>query len=55
MLIRHILMAEPLALEFADLFADVSPDRARELAASFRYDQSAERAGLSKVLRSHLS
>lgn len=54
-LIRHILMAEPLALEFADLFADVSPDRARELAASFRYDQSAERAGLSKVLRSHLS
>lgn len=53
-LVRHILMAEPLALQFGDLFAGVTPESARELAASFRFDQCAERSGLSRVLREHL-
>jgi aryl-phospho-beta-D-glucosidase BglC (GH1 family) len=53
-LVRHILMAEPLALQFGDLFAGVSPARAQELAASFRFDQCVERTGLSEVLRGHL-
>ncbi|MCB2411855.1 glycoside hydrolase family 5 protein [Demequina sp. TTPB684] len=53
-LVRHILLAEPLALQFADLFAGVSPEQARDLAASFRFNQCAERTGLSHVLRSHL-
>jgi len=53
-LIRHILMAEPLADQFADLFAGVEPERARELAASFRFENCVERTGLSQVLRAHL-
>ncbi|WP_297081638.1 glycoside hydrolase family 5 protein [uncultured Demequina sp.] len=53
-LVRHILLAEPLAEQFGDLFAGVSPERARELAASFRFAACDERGGLSEVLRSHL-
>src|SRR5690606_7860279 len=53
-LVRHILMAEPLALQFGDLFAGVSASQARDLAASFRFDQCAERTGLSQVLLRHL-
>lgn len=54
-LVRHILMAEPLAEQFGDLFRGVSPDRARELAGSFRFDACVEREGLSELLRSHLT
>jgi endoglucanase len=54
-LVRHILMAEPLAEQFGDLFRGVSPEQAKTLAASFRFDQTAERTGLSELLRSHLA
>jgi len=54
-LVRHILLAEPLAERFGDRFRGVSPERARELASSFRFDRSVERTGLSDVLRSHLA
>lgn len=53
-LVRHILLAEPLAEQFADRFGGIDPVRARELAASFRFDACEERAGLSEVLRAHL-
>lgn len=53
-LVRHILLAEPLAEQFADRFGGIDPVRARELAASFRLDACDERAGLSEVLRAHL-
>lgn len=54
-LVRHILLAEPLAERFGELFRGVSPERARELAESFRFENTQERAGLSEVLRSHLT
>ncbi len=53
-LVRHILLAEPLAEQFADRFRGVDPEQARTLAASFRLDESVERVGLSEVLRDHL-
>ncbi|MCP2635861.1 glycoside hydrolase family 5 protein [Microbacterium sp. HD4P20] len=53
-LVRHILLAEPLAEQFADRFRGIDLERARELAASFRYDACDERVGLSDVLRAHL-
>lgn len=53
-LVRHILLAEPLAERFGRLFAGVTVDEARELAASFRFDQTVEREGLTALLRSHL-
>jgi len=53
-LVRHILLAEPLAEQFADLFRGVTPEQARELAHSFRFADCDERTGLSAVLRAHL-
>lgn len=53
-LVRHILLAEPLAERFGDRFRGITPERARELAASFRFDRCVERAGLAEVLREHL-
>ena len=53
-LVRHILLAEPLAERFGQRFACVAPDEARTLAASFRYENAVERTGLSAVLREHL-
>jgi len=53
-LVRHILLAEPLAERFGDRFRGLTPDAAAELAASFRFDRTAERTGLSDVLRDHL-
>ncbi len=54
-LVRHILLAEPLAERFGALFDGVSPDRARVLASAFRFDRSVERQGLTRVLREHLA
>ena len=54
-LVRHILLAEPLAERFGALFAGVDVERARELARSFRLQNSVERTGLTEVLRSHLA
>jgi aryl-phospho-beta-D-glucosidase BglC (GH1 family) len=54
-LVRHILLAEPLAERFGDAFRGVTPDRARELADSFAFENAAERTGLSELLRAHLA
>ena len=53
-LVRHILLAEPLAERFGRLFEGVSIEQARTLAASFRFDQTVEREGLTALLREHL-
>lgn len=53
-LVRHILLAEPLAERFGQRFAGVGVEEARELAASFRFERAVERTGLSAVLREHL-
>jgi hypothetical protein len=54
-LVRHILLAEPLAERFGDRFRGVSPDRARELASAFRHAATIERTGLASLLREHLA
>lgn len=54
-LVRHILLAEPLAQRFAERFRGVSPERARELARAFRLDACIERTGLTRLLRAHLA
>ncbi|WP_150461461.1 glycoside hydrolase family 5 protein [Nesterenkonia ebinurensis] len=53
LLVRNILLAEPLAERFGDLFRGVSPEQARALAGSFRFDQCQERSELSKIIREH--
>jgi endoglucanase len=53
-LVRHILLAEPLAERFGDRFRGVSPERARELASAFRREAAIERTGLTSLLRAHL-
>lgn len=53
-LVRHILLAEPLAERFGELFRGVTPAAARALAGSFRFENTQERVGLSEVLRTHL-
>lgn len=52
-LVRHILLAEPLAERFADLLAGTTPQQARRLAGAFRFEETEERTGLSQVLREH--
>ena len=52
LLVRHILLAEPLALRYAELWRGITPERARELAASFRLDQCDIRTGLAELLSS---
>jgi len=54
-LVRHILLAEPLAERFGALFRGVSPEQARVLASAFRFDRTVEREGLTRVLREHLA
>jgi hypothetical protein len=54
-LVRHILLAEPMAEEFAARFRGVTPDAARSLARSFRLDACAERTGLTSLLSEHLA
>ncbi|MEV4570517.1 cellulase family glycosylhydrolase [Nonomuraea sp. NPDC049419] len=53
-LVRHILLAEPMVDEFAALFAGIDAEQARELADSFRFDRCAVRAPLAETLRKHL-
>lgn len=55
LLVRHILLAEPLAERFGDRFRGVSEEDARRLASSFRLAQCTERAGLTGLLRDHLA
>jgi endoglucanase len=55
LVVRHILLAEPLAERFGALFAGVTPGRARELAASFRLDACDTRDELIELLRAHMA
>jgi endoglucanase len=55
LLVRHILLAEPLAERYGALFRGVTPERARELAASFRLGACHTRDGLLNLLRTHIS
>jgi endoglucanase len=54
-LVRHILLAEPLAERFGALFRGVTPQQARLLASAFRFDRTVERQGLTRVLSEHLA
>ncbi|MFJ8893378.1 glycoside hydrolase family 5 protein [Leifsonia sp. NPDC102414] len=54
-LVRHILLAEPLAERFADRFRGLSPDDARRLAGAFRFGSSVERTPLVELLREHIA
>jgi Endoglucanase len=54
LLVRHILLAEPLAQRYAELFRGVGPEQARTLAASFRLENCTIRPRLRDTLRDHL-
>lgn len=54
-LVRHILLAEPLAERFADRFRGLSPEDARRLARAFRFGNTVERTPLVDLLREHLA
>jgi endoglucanase len=54
-LVRHILLAEPTAERYADLFSGITPDRARVLAESFRFERMLVRTELADLLREHQS
>jgi endoglucanase len=53
-LVRHILLAEPLAEEFGDVFAGMDSARATALAHAFSFESTIEREGLTALLREHL-
>lgn len=55
LLVRHILLAEPLAERFAALFTGIDPEQARQLAGSFRLEESVRRNGLIETLADHLA
>jgi endoglucanase len=50
-LVRHILLAEPLAEEFGRCFAGVDIEQARALADSFRFDRSLVRRPLAEAIQ----
>ncbi|PZF85303.1 glycoside hydrolase family 5 protein [Jiangella anatolica] len=54
LLVRNILLAEPMAERFAGCFDGASPDEAAELAASFAFDACVVRDELAAVLRTSL-
>jgi len=53
LLVRHILLAEPLAERYGELFRGITPEHARELAASFRFENCEVRTRLADTLREH--
>ncbi|MCL3859437.1 glycoside hydrolase family 5 protein [Actinotalea sp. K2] len=55
LLVRHILLAEPMVDEYARCFEGVGADDVAELAGSFALDRCVERTGLTDLLRSHLA
>jgi len=55
LLVRHILLAEPLAQRYGELFRGITPEGARELAASFRLENCEVRTALRDTLTGHLS
>lgn len=54
-LVRHVLLAEPLVDEFAACFEGLDADGAADLAREFRFDRCVERTRLSQVLRTELT
>jgi hypothetical protein len=54
LLVRNILLAEPLVGEFGQCFAGLSPDQAEELAGCFAFDACVPRAELGRLLRRQL-
>ncbi|NLF04570.1 MAG: hypothetical protein GX593_06165 [Actinomycetales bacterium] len=54
-LVRHILLAEPLAEEWADRFRGVTPEQAAELGRDFSFARTHERTPLADLLRSHIA
>lgn len=55
LLVRHILLAEPLVDEFAQCFEGAGTLEAAELAGSFSFDHCVPRSELADVLRSFLA
>ena len=55
LLVRHILLAEPLVDHFARCVNGVGTRQAAELAGSFSFDQCVPREQLANLLRSRLS
>ncbi|MBO1752539.1 glycoside hydrolase family 5 protein [Actinotalea sp. BY-33] len=53
-LVRHVLLAEPMVDEFARCFTGLDADGAAELARSFRLDRCIERTELTDLLRADL-
>lgn len=55
LLVRHILLAEPMVRDFGRCFEGVTPDQAEELAASFALRDCTRRDALVETLRAHLA
>ncbi|GAA4428025.1 hypothetical protein GCM10023169_28700 [Georgenia halophila] len=53
-IVRHVLLAEPLVDEFAECFRGADAVEASELAASFEHESCVRREPLEQVLRSRL-
>ncbi|MEV4759107.1 cellulase family glycosylhydrolase [Micromonospora sp. NPDC049559] len=53
LLVRNILLAEPLVEDFGRCFAGVTPAEAETLAGSFAFDRCVRREGLADALREH--
>lgn len=51
LLVRHLLLAEPLIERYAELFRGLGADEMAELAHSFRFERCAVRAPLADALR----
>jgi hypothetical protein len=54
-LVRHILLAEPLAERFAARFAGLSAADAARLASAFRFANTEVRTPLTELLREYLA
>jgi endoglucanase len=55
LLVRHILLAEPLVEDFGRCFEGTSPEEAERLAGSFAFAECTSRAPLADLLRAHLA
>jgi endoglucanase len=53
-LVRHILLAEPMVDDFARCFAGIDADEARALADCFAFERCGTRTRLVETLRGHL-
>lgn len=54
LLVRHILLAEPVAERIADRYAGLSPAEAKTLADEFEFSRCRVRSGLADLLRENL-